>query len=182
MKKITLLFVAAATFTSSCTAINPPSGLNAATFKMHFADQAKCDAFVNKLVSPAAGNMVNLRSVSDMRSWLSDHPENIFSSVVADVQQATEKYGVIHPEQESDQIRVTKSLYLTLGKIPGFPTSTCGPDVREAVMDALYNGIGGSRSPAVRELEGANVKEASEQRWVLLTAVMAGRLPEEWAK
>lgn len=182
MNKITSSLAAAAVvLVSSCATAQPPPALNADAFKAHFADEEKCSAFIEKLVSPAAENMADLSTVRDMRSWLAAHPKDSFSNVVTEVQLKTKKYGTMHPQRESDQIKATKSLYVVLKKLHGFSDSGCGPDVREDVMNVLYNGIGGQHSPVIGGLEGDNIKEPSEQRWVLLTAILAGNLPEGWA-
>lgn len=182
MNKIaSLLAVAAVVLVSSCATAQPPPALNADAFQAHFTDEEKCSTFVEDLVSPAAENMADLSTVRDMRSWLANHPKDSFSNVVTEVQRATKKYGVMHPERESDQIRTTKTLYVVLKKFPGFSDSGCGPDVREDVMNVLYNGIGGPHSRVIGELEKNSIKESSGQRWVLLTAIMVGDLPKEWA-
>lgn len=175
-----LLVVTLVALSSGCAAAQTPPELNAGAFKAHFADEEKCSAFIEGLVSPAAMDMASLRSVNDMRLWVASHPKDPFANLVTEVQSATKKYGALHPEQESDQIKVTKSLYAKLKMLSGFSGSGCGPDVREAVMDTLYNGIGGAHSFIVAELEKNNIKEPSEQRWVLLTAMMAGKLSARW--
>lgn len=181
MNRVTLLLAAAIiAFASGCVIAQPPPELNADAFRAHFSDEERCSTFIEKLVLPAAKNMASLRSVHEMRLWLAAHPKDPFSNLVAKVQSVTNEYGVMYPERESDQIKAAKQLYIALREMHGFSESGCGADVREVVTSTLYEGIGCTHSLVIEELDKDGIRGISEQRWILLTAIIAGKLPSKW--
>jgi len=82
--------------------------------------------------------------------------------------------GVLDPQRQSDQLKVAKQLFEVLSERPDFEASSCGSDVREFVMESLYIGIGGEDAPVSNELRQRGIEGGWEQRWVLLTSLMAG--------
>jgi len=181
-KATTLLAASTITLTLSSAWAQTSPGVNVDAFEAYFSEREKCSAFIGDLVTPVAANMAALNSVHAMRFWLVSHLDNKLSNIVIDVQSDTVKYGVLNPERERDQIKVTKSLYKALQRLPGFSGSGCGPDVREYMMSALYTGLGGENSLIIKELKTNNIKDPWEQQWVILTAIMAGKLSPEWEK
>lgn len=148
-----------------------PTALNA-----HFADQQKCGRYVESLVRPVVQALRKQSTIQEMRDWLRDHPQENFSKLVLRIQQLTTAEGPIDPRSESDQLRVTQLLWTEMGILPGFDQASCGPDVREAVMESFYLGLGGSKAQVNLQLRRNGVTGAWEQRWVLITALMAGCL------
>lgn len=150
-------------------------------FSKHFRDQGKCKAYIDSLAAPAADKISAKRSPEEMRVWFREHQdEDAFSRLVIAVQRATEVHGELHPRRESDQLKVTMELFEVLKSRPDFELSSCGAGVREFVMESLYLGLGGESSPVVDELRQRGVESSWEQRWVLLTLLMAGAVADSW--
>lgn len=144
-------------------------------FHGHFAAQRACKAFVDSLVGPAIVGLTAQRSVADMRSWIQEETTNTFAIVVREVQSASIE-NPVDPKSESDQLRLASALDDALRDFPGFGSSSCDSDVREYVMESLYLGMGGPESEVAKELRSLGITGEREQRWVMITSLLAGTL------
>jgi hypothetical protein len=143
-------------------------------FSRHFVAQQACMSYVDSLVAPAIKQLSLMRNPEDMRAWISEHPRNSFSELVAQVQRNTMAQGALNPRIEADQIKVAAQLFEVMKMRADFEKSSCGPDVREHVMESLYLGLGGESSLVSAEFRRRGIGDSWEQRWVLLTILMAG--------
>jgi hypothetical protein len=159
-----------------CAAEQRDEELNADAFNAHFADQRACGIYIDHLVRPLTKALAAEATVEGMRSLLQENASDRFAALVARVQGRAAKDGPLDPRREADQLKVTGYLFDELSKLPDFEQSRCSTDVREAVMEALYLGIGGQDARVIEQLLRAGAKGNWEQRWVLLTALMAGTL------
>lgn len=149
-------------------------------FNAHFADERNCARYVNRMVNAVVAPLAEMSSVGDMRRWLRQHPESDFAGIVLGIQGRTAKEGPMDPRRESDQRKVLGHLWQDLARLPGFDRSGCGADVREAIMESLYLGMGGRDALVVQQLSRNGVSGSWEQRWVLLTALLAGELDPQF--
>lgn len=159
---------------AGCASESQIRELDPDAFSRHFSAQRACMAYIDSLVAPIAEKLSAKRTPEEMRAWLHEHQDNAFSELVARVQRDTVAQGALDPRRQSDQIKVTMRLFEVLRERPDFQASSCGSDVREFVMESLYLGIGGERAPVVNELRQRGIEGSWEQRWVLLTSLMAG--------
>lgn len=161
---------------TGCASDHQVHELDPDEFSMHFSSQRSCKKYIDTIVIPTAQKISAKETREEMRAWLHNHPDDAFSELVARVQSDTLAHGALNPRRESDQMRVSMQLYEALRERPGFEASLCGPDVREFVMESLYMGVGGESAPVVAELRRRGIEDSWEQRWVLLTSLMAGDL------
>jgi len=161
---------------SGCTSEQRGEEMNDDAFNAHFADQRKCARFIESLVHPSTKALAAESTVEGMRSLLQGNLSDRFAALVVRVQDRAAKDDPIDPRREADQLKVAGYLFEEISKLSGFEQSRCSADVREAVMEALYLGIGGQDALVVEQLRRAGAKGSWEQQWVLLTALMAGAL------
>lgn len=152
--------------------------MDADSFRKHFADQNACVHYVEQIVHPAALELAGMPSIGEMRAWIDAHQKDKFARLAKAVQTATNNADVLDPRREKDQLAVTGKILPAMRELPGFDASHCGPNVRDILMDAVYEGVGGNNAPVVVELKRLGVTEISEQRWVLLVALLAHSLDE----
>lgn len=165
---------------SGCAATPRAQVLDPDSFNAHFADQRNCAQYVNSLVSPVVAPLAGMATVDGMRMWLRQNPEFDFAKIVLRIQDRTAKERPVDPKSEDDQLKVVGHLSQELARLPGFERSGCGPDVREAIMESLYLGVGGKRALVAQQLSRNGVSGSWEQRWVLLTALLAGELDPQF--
>ena len=174
MRYVFLLTLLASSMTG-CARESQIRELDPEAFSGHFTAQRACKAYIGSLVAPTAEKLSVMRTPEEMRAWLHEHQdEDAFSELVVRVQSETILLGVLDPRRESDQLKVTMRLFDALKERPDFESSSCGSDVREFVMESLYLGVGGEDAPVADELRQRGIEGSWEQRWVLLTSLMAG--------
>jgi len=174
MRYLSLLMLLANSM-AGCASESQIRELDPGAFSGHFSAQRTCRAYVDSLVAPAAKKISAKRTPEEMRVWLHEHQDDdALAELVARVQRDTAIHGALDPRRESDQLKVTMRLFEVLRQRPDFEASSCGSDVREFVMESLYLGIGGEDSPVADELRQRGIEGNWEQRWVLLTSLMAG--------
>lgn len=138
------------------------------------ASMRSCKASMDEQVLPIATEMASIESVAEMRHWIDVDHSHYFSSVIRKVRSRTVAMGRIDPIVAADQIRVIQALSDELERDANFPA--CGADVRDYVMESLFVGLGGERALVMNELRKDGVTAVAEQKWVLLTALLAGSL------
>lgn len=174
MRYLSLIMLLASSM-AGCASEHQVRELDADAFSGHFSAQRACKAYIDSLVAPAAEKLSEKRTPEQMRAWLHEHrDEDAFSELVARVQNDTVALGALDPRRESDQLKVTMRLSEALRERPDFEASSCGSDVREFVMESLYLGVGGEDAPVADELRQRGIDGSWDQRWVLLTSLMAG--------
>lgn len=92
------------------------------------------------------------------------------------MQKSTLPLGGLDPRLESSQLKVVSHLSEVMRECLNFDKSECGPSVHEAVMESIYLGLGGENSLVANYLQERGIDGGWEQRWVLLTWLMAGHL------
>ena len=161
---------------SGCASEAPIGQIDADAFSKHFAAQRACKKYVAALVGPAAEALSAKKTLGEMRAWLREHSDDEFSKLATRVQALTAVQGSLDPQSKIDQRKVVMLIFKVLSERTDFEGSSCGPDVREFVAESLYLGLGGETSEVAAELHRRGVEGGWEQRWVLLTSLMAGAL------
>lgn len=162
---------------SGCASNEHSGYLDEDAFSRHFAGQESCMRYVNSTVGPASERLSAFRMPEEMRSWINDNEgRDPFARLVKRMQRETAELGVIDPRQEADQLAVTSRIFAALEEDADFRSSSCGADVREFFMESLYRGVGGEAAPVAEEIRRRGTGDVTEQRWVLLTALMAGSI------
>jgi hypothetical protein len=151
-------------------------GMSSELFNAHFSDLRTCSVYIDRLVQPVAKEIGAQSTVQGMRGAVALDHKRSFSLLVARVQERSRKDGTTDPGRESDQIKLTKYLYDELKMVPDFDESRCSVDAREAVMESLYQGVGGDAAPAVVALRTVYPGQDSKIRWVLLTGLLGGEI------
>lgn len=157
----------------------PNEELDPNAFVQHFAAQQSCKNYIEVLIAPVGQELASKKTLKDMRVWLSQHPKTNFAKLIGKVQHETITYGPLDPRLKSDRSKINSHILEALEELQGFKTSNCGPDVREYIMEYLYNVIGGENSLVSSELRGLGIEDSWCQRTVILAALMAGILVDE---
>lgn len=155
-----------------CASRTKPLDLSAMT-EQYFADMDSCTSYVRTMVLPAAKALAKYDTPEQMRTWIAQNPNVLFSKLVRNVQLATANLGPIDPTATEDRIKLLPALFYEMEKMPGYKRSGCSADVREYLESALYLGIGAWDSRVDATLRQRGVDAIWERRSALLISLMA---------
>lgn len=159
---------------------SPSQVSSAARLSAFFIKQQECNDFIYGIANHALNQMANFQKVTEMRSWLQHHPDDSFARLVLRVQDTTNKFGILYPNNKADQIKVSSALYDVLHGDRLSGAQSCDVDVGEFMAERMYFGVHGKNAPVFVHLQEKGIHGSSEQRRAFLTALMAGQIPPGW--
>lgn len=167
-----LLVVAFFTFTSISTGCSAETANSA--MATYFVQRQECLAFTDELARSTAKQLSEFDTVHAMRNWLAKNREGRFPTLVDRIQSKTKNFGKIDLLKDSDQLRIFQVLQVEIQYVSGYDKSSCGPDVREYVAQALYLNLGGPQSAVAQKLNLDGIIGSTAQSRYLLAALISG--------
>jgi hypothetical protein len=154
--------------------------MDSTAFDLQSSQMKSCGAFVDDLLGAEIESLKQEKSAEGMRAVLQRDAVKKFSKFVLALQVSNYREGALNPTISSDRKLALQGMLREAEKLPGFKVSKCEAVFSEYLAEYFFKGIGGQKAKVIGQLTRAGVTDSHEQKWILLAALVVGKLPSGW--